>query len=72
MGAGNFCYGIKDSVLDNIMKFRVVSSVTKGDDEELPSGEEFPLAYEVKVNVFKWGGGVGVIDLRHCHIGVVV
>ena len=49
-----------------------MGGVTEGYDEELSSYEEFPFAYEVEVYVLEGGGGVGVMDLGHGRVSVVV
>ncbi|KAF8270604.1 hypothetical protein EI94DRAFT_1698697 [Lactarius quietus] len=72
LGLGDFCYGVEDPVLDEVMEFCFVASVTKGDDEELSSHKVFSLTYEVQVYVLKGGGGVGIMDFQHVGISIIV
>ena len=51
LGAGDLRYGVKNPIFDYVVEFGVSCCVAKGDDEELPSVQEFPLAYKVEIDV---------------------
>lgn len=54
------------------MELQLVGSIATGDDQQFLACEFLPLADEIWVDVLEQSGGLGVVDLGHVHICVVV